>query len=146
MVISKKVQILLVALVAALSSCSLLPTDSDNTPIAALDDVVVINAAGEAIFVAAFALDVMPYIDPLPSFDPSDSQLPRIAPGVHARISVTDIGGFSQGSDLSILLYAIRLTRGDEAPGPPAAILVGEISVNNEELRRNDGRVVIREL
>jgi len=126
---------LLLALVL-LPACSLFNAGPGESP----EEIRLVNGTDEVIYYGAWELESAHLMDPLPSFDPErESPFPMLAPG--AAGAVRDIAEYRPGDDVRFFLYALR--RGDSVE---VAALVSVVTVSAEELRQNDGRVVVDEL
>ncbi|PSQ89413.1 MAG: hypothetical protein BRD45_03295 [Bacteroidetes bacterium QS_8_64_10] len=131
-------------LILALPACSLLELGDGSD-----GNVTLVNRSGEPIYYHGLELESSHLVDPMTSFDPDDSPFPRLDDGASVTLTPDEIEAYKPGDGVRFLAYALRPPRQEEEPPPDAekvASLVAFPTATGEELRRNDGRVVVRDL
>lgn len=126
-----------ILLLLTVSSCTLIDWEQG----ALADEIVLVNTAGEPIFYNALELQSSHLVDPIPSFDPDESPLPRLHAG--DAVVVTDIDQYTPGDDVRFFIYTLENEEGGE---DMIAVHKLVLTVTDEELQQSNGRVVVMPL
>lgn len=117
-----------------LSACELAGIYSEIT------QAELINQTGENVYYAIYDAETASLIDILPFTDPEKLSLPMLPVNKSAKVDLSEIEKLDQG--IYIILYLI-LENHPESSGPIAA--GGHYGyVSYEELKRNHGRIILR--
>lgn len=134
---------LLLLLAAFLPGCSLMLDD-----VAAEGDsnITLVNRSGEKIYYLALELETAhrSYIKSILDSDESSRSV-----AANDEVTVDEIGGYQKGDDVRFFVYALRKARSIDDPSPHpgrVAKLQRHLTLTAEDIRRQNGRVVVEEL
>ena len=129
---------LLLLVLLILPACSFLHVGSGDG-----SGITLVNQTGEVVYYTAMELETSHRVDPIPTFSPTDSPFPKLAPG--ASVAVDEVTAYEPGDDVRFFLYAAREVECEGAT-ETAATLVHLLTMTAEELSRHNGRVVVAAL